>query len=199
MSAIRCYVTTHGLLNATQNQLRHCSQPECKIHPTRDEIMLSKAAGLTLLLAIGLIIAGCSMFGPTGQDQTIGETLSDEIDGYQTWGTVPGFEEWEVGTSVHGDYVKYFINATASNNLRELPSGSIIVKEGYSRDRELKAVTVMKRIEGFDPEAGDWFWARYTPDGSLTHAGGSTGGTASCVDCHSKASGGDYSFANDGL
>lgn len=161
--------------------------------------MLSKVVGFLLLLAVGFVVVGCSMFGPAEQDQAIGKNLSDEIDGYQSWDTFPGFEEWEIGTSVHGDYVKYFVNTTAKNNLKGLPDGSIIVKEGYSNSKELKAVTVMKRIEGFDPEAGDWFWARYTPDGSLTHAGGRAGGTASCVDCHSKADGNDYSFANDGL
>lgn len=79
--------------------------------------------------------------------------------------------------------------------MTNLPPGSILVKENFSRnDRaSLEGITVMKRIAGYDPDNEDWFFARYSAGGSLTHAGK----VAMCSDCHSSADGDDFSFLND--
>lgn len=156
--------------------------------PTR--IVLSFSAVLGLLLFVG-----CSMFGPSEEDAAQADQLKEAMAGYADWETVPGFDEWEQGTSVHGRVVRYFVNDVALDNMADLPDGSIIVKEGYNRDRVLQAVTVMQRIEGVDPENGDWFWARYSPSGELTHAGS----VSMCIDCHQDADGDDFSFANAGF
>ena len=29
------------------------------------------------------------------------------------------------------------------------------------------AVTVMYRTKGYNPEGGDWYWAKYNPDGTI--------------------------------
>ncbi|XAM00764.1 cytochrome P460 family protein [Phycisphaeraceae bacterium D3-23] len=151
---------------------------------------------LSIIVVFSLsLIVGCSMFGPSDEDTAQAGALMDQMADYNQWETVPGYDDWEQGTSVHGRVVRYFVNDIAIGNMRDLPAGSIIVKEGYNRDRELQAVTVMQRIAGYDPEHGDWFWARYSPSGELTHAGS----VAMCIDCHQDAEGDDYSFANAGF
>ncbi|MGF1756604.1 cytochrome P460 family protein [Photobacterium sagamiensis] len=69
----------------------------------------------------------------------------------------------------------------------------------------LKAITVMYRRTGYDPENQDWFWVKYKPDGSLDVdpqgmelAGRIAEGTAEgCIACHRTAPGGDYVFNHD--
>jgi hypothetical protein len=57
----------------------------------------------------------------------------------------------------------------------------------------LDSYTVMERVEGDEPENGDWFWARYSTDGTLTHSGQ----VGMCADCHFDADGDDFVFLND--
>jgi hypothetical protein len=46
---------------------------------------------------------------------------------------------------------------------------------------------------GYDPDNEDWFFARYSARGSLTHAGK----VAMCSDRHSSADGDDFASLND--
>ncbi len=70
----------------------------------------------------------------------------------------------------------------------------------------LDAVTVMFRREaGYDPQARNWFWAKYNSDGTLANnpAGVALAGRISrnpedgCIACHQFAPGNDYVFLND--
>lgn len=99
------------------------------------------------------------------------------------------------GSSPHGDYIVTHINDVAAQNPEAPGFGSVIVKENFdSEDRgSLNGITVMKRVEGYDPENGDWYWARYSPSGDLTHAGK----VAFCSDCHFDAGNDDFVFLND--
>lgn len=96
-------------------------------------------------------------------------------------------------------------------------TGAVIVKrnyggEGVSKEtvandpaKYLKAVTVMYKREGYDPETQDWFWVKYKPDGSLHSnpkgmmlAGKvAKGMPKGCIACHTAAPGGDFVFNND--
>lgn len=95
--------------------------------------------------------------------------------------------------------------------------GELIVKRNYggegvsesavANDPEafLKSVTVMFRRDGYDPENGNWFWAKYKPDGELdTNPKGmelagrvAKGADKGCIACHQAAPGGDYVFNHD--
>ena len=44
----------------------------------------------------------------------------------------------------------------------------------------------MKKIEGYDTNNGDWFWASYEPNGDINNAGS----LSSCYNCHSTGT--DY-------
>ena len=93
----------------------------------------------------------------------------------------------------------------------------IIVKRNYGGEgvsvanvandpaRYLKAVTVMLKRPGYDPETKDWFWAKFLTDGSLdTNPAGmmlagkvAKGKPAGCIACHTAAPGGDMMFLRD--
>ena len=96
-------------------------------------------------------------------------------------------------------------------------TGAVIVKRNYggegvskqsvanNPEKYLMAVTVMYKRKGYDPEDGDWFWAKYNPDGSLAKnskgvaLAGRVAKDASegCIACHKAAPGGDFVFNND--
>lgn len=114
-----------------------------------------------------------------------------------------------VGTEPHGAVLQ-----TLKTQLSVADhSGQILVKRNYGPagvipaevwadpEEYLAAVTVMYRREsGYAPEAGDWFWAKFKPDGSLdTNASGEklAGRVESCAACHQGAKDGDFIFAND--
>lgn len=120
---------------------------------------------------------------------------------YRNWAPPAGVTgEAYAGQSPHGDMVKLYANRTAVATADSLPVGSMIVKENFGPDgTTLMAVTLMYRVEGFDPEHGDWYWAKYEADGQVSRMDGMAvaGKVGMCIDCHSSAAGNDYSFAND--
>jgi hypothetical protein len=80
--------------------------------------------------------------------------------------------------------------------------GLIVVKDNFSPEGELAAITVMVRADGFDSENADWFYAKYLPDGSLdqTEDGMPLAGALepapgmACRGCHRGAPGNDYLY-----
>ena len=95
--------------------------------------------------------------------------------------------------------------------------GALVVKRNYGPEgvtvddvlgapaEHLGAVTVMFRREaGYDDETGNWFYAKYLPDGSLdanpngVALAGLVGknAEAGCIACHQNA-GGNYLFTTD--
>jgi hypothetical protein len=60
-----------------------------------------------------------------------------------------------------------------------MPSGAVIVMEDYLADTTLSSVSVMIRVEGSDPDAGDWRFTRYGSAGEVE-----TGSAEMCRGCH---------------
>lgn len=124
---------------------------------------------------------------------------------YHNWAPGPGKPtEAYPGQSPHGKFVKTYLNRTAAGNSKTLPDGSIIIKENFGPDgKTLMAVTVMYKAKGFNPEGNDWYWVKYTPDGSVARTPAEKGNMpisgkfASCIECHAGADGNDFSFIND--
>ena len=114
-------------------------------------------------------------------------------DPYKAWGMWPGKGKLYKGTEPHGALLTTFINNTAShsiNNKKGLADGSIIVKENYTADKRFIALSVMYKIDGYNPGGGEWFWAKYSPDGKVE----ASGKVKLCIDCHSKQKDNDYLF-----
>lgn len=112
------------------------------------------------------------------------------------WAPWPGRGEFYEGTEPHGALLNTYVNAEAADAFETgapaMPPGAIVVKENYSTDRILQAITVMYKLEGYNPGAGDWFWAKYLPDGSVDGEGSLAGRPAACIECHGAAADNDY-------
>jgi hypothetical protein len=172
------------------------------------------AKGAVLFLSAGLVLLvglGCGG-DDSGQGQGTdpkadvehAQQLWPRIQEYPQWNQPAGLEGWQRGTAPHGKFVKYYANKP----LEELETdGAIIVKENYTAEMNdaLDSITVMEKRKGYDPETGDWFYAKYNPKGDLEESdqgkmlAGLVGkGTSKgCLPCHAKAQGGDYLFLND--
>ena len=116
-----------------------------------------------------------------------------EADYRQSWDFWPDREPYYQGTEPHGALLNTYLNATASAALSEgagpMPSGAMVVKQNHAPDSTLAATTVMYKFEGYAPDAGDWFWAKYGPEGAVQAAGH----VDSCLQCHDEAAEGyDY-------
>ena len=87
-----------------------------------------------------------------------------------------------------------FVNNAAYNSTSApLKYGAIQVKENYNKEEKLTAITVMYKIKGYNPEAGDWFYAKYTPGGMAKPYGKPKG----CVSCHGAMADNDYVMVHD--
>jgi hypothetical protein len=119
-----------------------------------------------------------------------------EANPYQDWELWPGTEKMYEGTEPHGVRLTTYVNMQALKGIEEgmlekgMPYGSIIVKENYSAEEELMAVTSMYKLKGFNPEAGDWFWIQHAADKKIMAAGK----VEMCIGCHRQVEHRDYLF-----
>ncbi len=109
----------------------------------------------------------------------------------------PGKQALYPGTEPHGALLTTYVNETALKDIQgkkgTLSAGSIIVKENYMPDKKLAAITVMYKVEGYNPEVGDWFWAKYTPDGKIE----AEGKVAGCIKCHGMKKDNGYIYTGE--
>ncbi|MCP1169824.1 hypothetical protein [Limimaricola litoreus] len=117
------------------------------------------------------------------------------------------------GTDPHGMMLETFYSSATIDG----HEGALVVKRNYGPEgvtvdevlgapgEHLGAVTVMfMREAGYDEETGNWFYAKYLPDGSLDQnpGGMSLAGLvgknaeAGCIACHQNA-GDNYLFTTD--
>jgi hypothetical protein len=174
-----------------------------------------KKALLLLAIPAAALIAASILYGPQKAEAQCGTRVEKQshYDALWSWlqrthytnwngasGTPSGFEE---GQSPHGALIKTYISPQAATNLKDLPNGSVVVKENYSPDKKLMAITVMHRSKGYDSEHGDWYYAKYLPDGNIAKTPPEmksipiAGKFNMCIDCHSGAGGNDFAFFND--
>jgi hypothetical protein len=111
-------------------------------------------------------------------------TYVTEKNPYQGWGYWPGRFGMYEGTRPHGAHLKVFANGPALRAAREgkpMPAGAIVLKENYGKDgKTLMEVTPMYKVTGYNPDGGDWFWAKYAADGTIDKEGK----VAGCINCH---------------
>jgi len=145
-------------------------------------------------------MAGCSFFGlPVGKERARANVLEQEIAHYKTWKQPVGYEDFEPSVHPLPAFVKYYVNDAGMNSFDKPVDGSVFVKEQFDKDKQLIGLTVMKKIEGYDPDNNDWFWAIANTDSHITNAGRlNSAWTSNCIDCHRKGDGGgDLLFVND--
>ena len=155
---------------------------------------------LATAACIGAVLASCSR----AEEPDVAPLVAAEISGARLWQRIaeeadyksyaehPGHEGIRPGQSPHGRFHIVYINKLLADALplpdRRAPVGTIIVKENLTAEKELDALTVMVKVEGYDPAHNDWFWAKFAPDGTV-QAEGSPGG---CIKCHEGMVHNDY-------
>ena len=155
---------------------------------------------VTGLLAGIIVFSSCQgkeepLFPPITAAEISGEALWDRITEdyhYSDYSFWPGHEGVRAGQAPQGALHRIYINRTLLEAIpiseSVAPDGAIIVKDNLNASRELDSVTVMAKVKGFNPEAGDWFWAMYTPDGTVQVEGKPNG----CIRCHEGVRDNDY-------
>jgi hypothetical protein len=130
---------------------------------------------------------------PDADGRTLMEFITVTQD-YKQWPMFPGKEALYKGQHPHGAYLTTYVSPPVREALQsktgQLPDGSIIVKENYTPEKELAAVTVMYRRTGYNPEAGDWYWLKYGPDKALL----AEGRVDDCINCHRSVQNNDWVF-----
>jgi len=113
---------------------------------------------------------------------------------YARWEFWPDHQGLQPGKAPHGPLHKVFVNDRALQSVRPpLPYGTIEVKENYSPEKELLTVTVMYKVKGYNPDGGDWFWAKYSPQGKAEKFGKPAG----CIGCHAIKEYNDYLLVHE--
>lgn len=125
------------------------------------------------------------MAGFSGEDYRLG------------WHYIPGKPMgFYQGSEPQGALLRTFVNNAAFDAIGaragKYPVGSFIVKDNHMPDGKLDGITVMvKKPKGYDPEHGDWFWAKYTPTGKVEMAGK----VQMCAACYAQVQTQDYVFS----
>ena len=113
---------------------------------------------------------------------------------YSKWSFWPDHQGMQPGRAPHGPLHKVYVNGPLIGSPQPpVAYGSIQVKENYSSNQKLKAITVMYKIQGFNPADGDWFWVSYSPDGKAEEAGK----VEACIGCHGTRSKNDFILVHD--
>ena len=110
---------------------------------------------------------------------------------YRAWELWPDRGTLYRGDEPHGALLTTFVNQGAYHGIKNktaMGDGAIIVQENYSADKRFLNLSVMYKIKGYNPAGGDWFWARYGPDGKIV----ASGKPGACIDCHGKRKDHDF-------
>ena len=157
-----------------------------------------KKHSVMLVVMWALVVAGGSIvFAGAMMPKADGSAVYEYItktSPYQQWALFPGKGKLYKGRHPHGDFLTTYVNETAlkgiENRVGTLADGAMVVKENYTPEKKLAAVTVMYRVKGYDANAGDWFWAKYGADGSIQKEGKVNG----CISCHGAKIENDWIF-----
>ncbi len=148
-----------------------------------------------LILHLMLVIASCTKDKINANEDL--ELFEDIMEGgyhyYQNGNRLNG-----VAPSPHGAFKLRFneIAFAALDTSGELPvgakfpDGSLIVKEIYDSNDNLKLYAIMEKEPGNTFAAENWVWAELNADGSVNYSAGNKG--AGCKGCHSGTPGRDF-------
>lgn len=146
---------------------------------------------LLLFFTAPLLAGGASL--PNADANAVYEYIT-QTDPYQNWPLYPGKGKLYQGRHPHGAFLTTYVSAAAEASIKDkagmLPNGALVVKENYTPEKTLAAITVMYRVTGYNADAGDWFWAKYKADGSVEKSGK----VAGCIGCHTTAIDNDWLF-----
>jgi len=156
-------------------------------------MILNKKNRFLILLLFLFVIISCK---PKDNAIALPDLTKEQINGASLWKriTVDSYYEhypmWpdhagrQLGMSPHGRYHEVFINRklidAVPNKERMAPYGSLCVKENFTAGNDLVSITAMAKVQGYNPEFGDWFWVMYDRQGKVMDEGK----IQMCINCH---------------
>ncbi len=168
-----------------------------------------------LIAAVAVIIGAAIVFAQGSEDDAMmAQThFTEFMDApYTDWPYEAGVPaDYYVGVEPHGMILRAFVNQIAADDVGSgaaaFSDGAIIVKENHMPGDvdisgmeqqavvagfggNLAALTYMVKVAGYNPDGGDWFWAKQAPDGAIEAAGAPAG----CIACHAQVANNDYVF-----
>jgi hypothetical protein len=145
---------------------------------------------LLLSFATPVNLPAVQLPGASGQEVI---SFLNEVN-YQSWQLWPGKKALYEGDYPHGVLLTTYVSKGAYQAIEDkagsIPPGNFVVKENYTLDKTLSAITVMYKKAGYNAEGGDWFWLKYGPDGTIQKEG-KVGG---CIACHAAVKSNDWLF-----
>ena len=115
----------------------------------------------------------------------------------RNWSMWPGTSAYYKGNEPHGALLTTYVNAPALDAINgkrgTLPDGAMVIKENYMPGKNLAAITVMYKVAGYNPEAGDWYWVKFAPSGAVE----AEGKEPMCIACHSAKMDNDYLYTGN--
>ncbi len=117
-----------------------------------------------------------------------------EVDPYQGWALWPDKGKLYEGKHPHGAFLTTYVSSGAlpaiTGKAGVIPDRAFVVKENYTPEKKLAAVTVMYKLKGYNPSGGDWYWLKYGADGTIEKQGMVEG----CIGCHTAVKDNDWLF-----
>ncbi len=145
-------------------------------------------------MALSLVLCTVALADMPGADPDALWKYITQDNPYTKWNFWPDHQGMQPGRAPHGPLHKVYVNDRALKSTRPpVQYGSIAVKENYGTDKKLKAITVMYKLQGFNPGDGDWFWAKYSTKGKADKFGKPAG----CVGCHGTRASNDFILVHE--
>jgi hypothetical protein len=147
-----------------------------------------------LAIPVSLLIISLAFAKMPGSDSAALWNYITKESPYQKWSFWPDHQGMQPGRAPHGPQHKVYVNDRLLNSTKTpVQYGSIQVKENYSNKGELKAITVMYKVNGYNPGDGDWYWVKYTPKGKA----GPVGKPKGCIGCHGTRVNNDFIIVHE--
>lgn len=142
-----------------------------------------------LVIVAGMVAGSMALAEMPGPDPAALWTYITKDSPYAKWSFWPDHQGMQPGRAPHGPLHKVYVNDRALNSAGPpLQYGSILVKESYDADKTLGAITVMYKVNAYNPGDGDWFWVKYSLDGTADTFGKPKG----CIGCHGVRADNDF-------
>lgn len=170
--------------------------------------MKKNKPALFLFLCIFILITLLSTCKKKQSDTDYPPLTKEEISGKRLWKRIteetnfrrypswPQHEGIHPGQFPHGNYHRIYISPQLLSALplpeKIVPDGSIIIKVNSDSNKMEKAITIMAKVKGYDPEAMDWFWLKTDLEGNIQAEGKVKG----CISCHHLMKKNDYIFVH---
>ncbi|WP_339134571.1 MAG: cytochrome P460 family protein [Candidatus Electrothrix sp. GW3-4] len=125
---------------------------------------------------------------PKPEAESVWQYITQEKP-FTDWSFWPDHQGTNPSNAPHAPKHKIYVNTQALHSKQPpLQDGSMVVKYNLSPADEVKAITLMYKVKGYNPDAGDWFWVQYSPTGEVYEAGK----LEKCIGCHAAKSASDY-------